>query len=173
MSSPTSRIAALEAQARKNQTRIDELTHTNWLLNNYNDNVIKELLNFEAVFDIQHTSPGDILPEPPPNLARPPVHTNSLPTQVFHYPEPPQPTPFYIAARASPHISLSLVIPVFKGEALELAVNSVDLVFILRQALRRKGWGDTNIQQGVSDFLSHPMIKVTWQGKEGEYGNLL
>ncbi|CAE7001748.1 hypothetical protein PTTW11_01288 [Pyrenophora teres f. teres] len=171
MLSPASHVAALEAQAHMNQARIDELTHTNWLLNNYSKNMEMELSNFEAMFGIQHASPGDMLPEPSPSPSRSPVDTYSLPTQVFHHLEPLQPTPFYIAACASSRLSLNFVIPGFKGEAFELAVNSVDLAFVLCQALRRKGWRDSNIQQGVSDFLSHPTIKVTWQGKEGEYGN--
>lgn len=64
------------------------------------------------------------------------------------------------------------MIPGFKGETLEVAVNNIDLVFILQQTLRRRGWSEEMAKKGVEDFLAQPMMKVTWVGKNGEFGNL-
>ncbi|KAI4661568.1 uncharacterized protein J4E78_004357 [Alternaria triticimaculans] len=87
---------------------------------------------------------------------------------------PPGPlwTPFYMTARNAPRLYLEFVIPGSKGETLGIAVNNVDLAFILQQTLRRRGWGEATTKRGVEDFLEQPMMKVTWTGREGEFGNL-
>lgn len=172
MPSPHCRIATLEAEVYRNNIRIAELTHTNWLLHNYSDGVLEEIANLEVGFSNQDISIGDILPEPSPYLQIPLISTSSVPTQDLQRPGP-LPAPFYIAARESPQLHLDLIIPGFKGETLKLAVNNVDLAFILQQTLKRKGWGDATIQRSVRDFLEQPMMKVTWLGKEGELGSLL
>lgn len=170
MPSPHSRIAALEAQVGRNNVRIAELTHTNWLLHNYSDSVLEEIAKLDAEFSNRHIRLEDVLPEPWPCLPRPLVSTSSVPTQDLQ--PPGLSIPFYIAACKSPQLHLDLVIPGFKGETLELAVNNVDLAFILQQTLKRKGWGETTVQRSVRDFLEQSMMRVTWLGKEGEFGNL-
>jgi hypothetical protein len=67
---------------------------------------------------------------------------------------------------------LDFVIPGFQGETLEVAINNVDMAFVLQQTLRRRGWSEEMTKKGVEDFLAQPMVKVVWRGREGEFGNL-
>ncbi|RYO71749.1 hypothetical protein AA0113_g1785 [Alternaria arborescens] len=52
--STNSRLAALEALARENETKIEELGHTNWLLNNHNVQTQNEISKFEKDFSKEY-----------------------------------------------------------------------------------------------------------------------
>jgi hypothetical protein len=178
-----SRLAALEALARENEKKIEELGHTNWLLNNHNVQTQNEISKFEKDFskeypdfDIKHASSTVLRPHPPPPLRQSPVarHVLLARPQSDKRPQPPGPfpTPFYLAAREAPQLDLDFVIPGFQGETLEVAINNVDMAFVLQQTLRRRGWSEEMTKKGVEDFLAQPMVKVVWRGREGEFGNL-
>jgi hypothetical protein len=181
--STDSRLAALQALARKNEKKLEELRHTNWLLNNHNIKTQDELSKFEENFSREHPSfntrhinPTDSRPDQAPPIPDSPVatHVPHTRSRLDQRPQPPGPfpTPFYLAAREAPRLNLDFVIPGFKGETLEVAVNNIDLAFILQQTLRRRGWGEAMVKKGVEDFLEQPMMKVTWTGREGEFGYL-
>jgi hypothetical protein len=180
--STNARLAALEALARKNEEKIEELSHTNWLLNNYHIKTQEELSKLEGDFsdeypnfDTRHINPTDsrLGSSPPPHDSPVTRHASEARPQLIQRPRPgPYPTPFYLAARDAPRLYLEFVIPGFKGETLQIAVNNIDLAFILQQTLRRRGWGEAMTKRGVEDFLEQPMMKVTWTGREGDFGNL-
>ena len=180
--STDARLAALEALARENQEKVEELNHKNWLLSNQNIKMQEELAKLEEDFGnvypdfpsrrINHSS-FQANPSPPlndPSVTRDVSHARPLLNQR----PPPGPfwIPFCMTARDAPRLYLEFVIPGSKGETLGIAVNNVDLAFILQQTLRRRGWGEATTKRGVEDFLEQPMMKVTWTGREGEFGNL-
>jgi len=180
--STDARLAALEALASENQEKVEELNHKNWLLSNQNIKTQEELAKLEENlrneypdFDTRRTNHSSFQANPSP-----PLHDPSVARDVSHaHPQllqrsPPGPlwTPFYMTARDAPRLYLEFVIPGSKGETLGIAVNNVDLAFILQQTLRRRGWGEATTKRGVEDFLEQPMMKVTWTGREGEFGNL-
>ncbi|CAN9335824.1 unnamed protein product [Alternaria sp. RS040] len=181
--STNSRLAALEALARKNEEKIEELGHTNWLLNNHNVQTQNEISKFEKDFskeypnfDVKHANPTVLRPDPPSPPRESPVarHVLLARPRSDTRPQPPGPfpTPFYLAAREAPQLDLDFVIPGFQGETLEVAINNVDMAFVLQQTLRRRGWGEEMTKKGVEDFLAQPMVKVVWKGREGEFGSL-
>lgn len=180
--SANARLAALEALARENQGKIEELSHTNWLLNNQNIKTQEELAKLEEAvsnvypdFDTRRSNALNFQSDPSPSLHDPCVTRNvSHARQLLDQRPPPGPlpTPFYMTARDAPRLYLEFVIPRSKGETLRLAVNNIDLAFMLQQTLRRRGWGEATTKRGVEDFLEQPMMKVTWTGREGEFGNL-
>jgi hypothetical protein len=167
------RIAALEAQARENKEQIEVLGHTNWLLSNCNIQQQTELSGFKEDFHNLHLNLGpEVADTPHKSLqARPILFCHPLTDRLYPPPGPP-PTPFHIAAREAHQLDLYFMIPGFKGETLELHVDSVDLAFILQQKLRRSGWSDVMTNKGVEDFLQVPMVKVAWTGEEGKFGRL-
>jgi hypothetical protein len=178
-----SRLAALEALAHKSEERIEELGHTNWLLNNHNVKTKEEISKFEEDFskeypnfDTKQINPTDSQPDSSLPLPESPVAMHVFLTRPYsnQRTRPPGPflTPFYLAAREALQLYLDFVIPGSKGETLEVAVNNIDLAFILQQTLRRRGWSEEMTKKGVEDFLAQPMMKVTWMGKDGEFGNL-
>ena len=132
--STNSRLAALEALARENEKKIEELGHTNWLLNNHNVQTQNEISKFEKDFskeypnfDVKHASSTVLRPHPPPPLRESPVarHVLLARPQSDKRPQPPGPfpTPFYLAAREAPQLNLDFVIPGFQGETLEVAIR--------------------------------------------------
>ncbi|KAG9188677.1 hypothetical protein G6011_07382 [Alternaria panax] len=181
--STSSRLAALEALACQNEEKIEELNHTNWLLNNHSVKTQDEISRFEKDFhkeypnfDMRHAKSKDSQPDPSPPLRELLVarHVLLARPQSDKRPQPPGPflTPFYLAAREAPRLDLDFVIPGFQGETLQVAVNNVDLAFILQQTLRRRGWSEEMTTKGVEDFLAQPMMEVAWQGRKSELGNL-
>jgi hypothetical protein len=181
--STNSRLAALEALARQNEEKIEELRHTNWLLNNHNVKTQEEIAKFEEDFsrehpnfDLEQTSSTNSRPDPPTPRHEPPVarHVSPARPQLNQRRQRPEPlkTPFYLAARDSSQLYLDFVIPGYRGETLEIAASNMDLAFILQQTLRRKGWSEERTREAVENFLAQPMMKVTWRGADGEFGNL-
>jgi len=180
--STDARLAALEALARESQEKIEGLNHTNWLLSNQNIKTQEELAKLEENlrneypdFDTRRTNHSSFQANPPPSLHDPSVtrdvsHTRPLLNQ--RPPPGPIQTPFYMTARDAPRLYLEFVIPGSKGETLGIAVHNIDLAFILQQTLRRRGWGEATTKRGIEDFLEQPMMKVTWTGGEGQFGNL-
>jgi hypothetical protein len=161
------RLAALEALARENNDKIDELEHTNWLLTNYNTMQASEMSQLEEDLGLSTSMHNtDTPPSSPPqpqtqHQFKSPEAQRRQPSWL-HPPGPP-PTPFYLAAREAHSLQLEFVIPGFNGETLGQEVNSLDLAFILQQTLRRRGWGEVMITKGVEDFLECPMVKVAWK----------
>ncbi|KAI4701580.1 hypothetical protein J4E81_003320 [Alternaria sp. BMP 2799] len=180
--STDARLAALEALARESQEKVEELNHKNWLLSNQNIKTQEELAKLEEDvrnvypdFDTRRTNHSNFQANPSPPLHDPSVArdvSHARPQLLERPPPGPLWTPFYMTARDAPRLYLEFVIPGSKGETLEIAVNNVDLAFILQQTLRRRGWGEATTKRGVEDFLEQPMMKVTWTGGEGAFGNL-
>lgn len=55
---------------------------------------------------------------------------------------------------------------------MDFLVETVDMAFLLKQTLKKKGWKDETAQKSVLDFLEVPMIKVKSAGHEAEIGIL-
>ncbi|KAF1830341.1 hypothetical protein BDW02DRAFT_609034 [Decorospora gaudefroyi] len=176
----TTRLAILEAQAQENESNIDQLTHTNWLLRNHatlqQTTLTKLKQDFETEFPHFHIHiPDTPTPAPVANTLVPHEDEDDHPHHQQHTPRArpdPRPTPFYIAVRGAPALGIEFVIPGFRGETLGVGVDIVDLAFVLQQGLRRRGWGEVMTQKGVEDFLAWPVVEVKWRGREGELGRL-
>ena len=181
--SEQTRLATLEALARANEQKLEELGHTNWLLSNSNTKTGKEPLQFESDLrnNTSHFSYDNVdlearktLPSHAPLLkAHVPQHRPRLHHRPQHgrWPEHPE-TPYDVAARGAPRLQLSFIIPGCLGETLPVEVDSLDLAFVLQQALRRKGWREEMTHRGIEDFLEQPIIGVMWTGREGKIGKL-
>lgn len=170
--STTNHITQLEARVWENNQKFEILSTHNHKLTTENSKQEHLIAKYEEDFNL-----------PEPHLHTPPSLPASLEMDIRSvlehlpgrpFPQPgPIPTPFYITSREACQFHLAFVIPGFHGETLEVAVNNVDLAFVLQQTLKRRGWGNVMTTRGVEDFLERPLVKVKWVGGEGEVGVLV
>jgi hypothetical protein len=59
-----------------------------------------------------------------------------------------------------------------QGETIEFSVDTLDMAFLLKQTLKKRGWKDETAQKSVLDFLEVPMIKASIPGHEPRTGIL-
>ncbi|KAF1840434.1 uncharacterized protein K460DRAFT_411017 [Cucurbitaria berberidis CBS 394.84] len=170
--STADRLAKLEAQAWANTQKIEELStqkHKLTIENSRQEELIaKYQQDFKPFKPKSHHALVTLQesPESKTSLQYEPM------THILFPPPGPLPTPFYIASREACQLEIAFVVPGLKGETLEVAVNKVDLAFVLQQTLKRREWNDARTRNGVEDFLERPMMKITWRGKAGEFGVL-
>jgi hypothetical protein len=169
--STADRLSDLEALVRKNKDKVEELEHTNWLLQNYNTMQQEEMSKFEDDLGIsiqeldQDVADLDKQTTPPfrtessqARLMPPPSAQSSRCQPSWLRPPNPPPTPFYLAAQETTNLQLDFVIPGYHGKTLGQSVNNVDQVFMLQQTLRRRGWGKV---------MTRRVLRIFWNVRWG------
>jgi hypothetical protein len=108
----------------------------------------------------------DIEDMPQRNTTPPPPQSTPLPRPG------PRSTPFYLLARTAPSLQLTFVVQGMQGEAMDFPAEALDMAFMLKQTLKKKGWKDETAQKSVLNFLEVPMIKVSIPGHGPQIGIL-
>jgi hypothetical protein len=143
MSTPNDRLAALEAAAWANTSRIEHLSKTNKDLAYHNAQQRGLIAQYKQDFDVDIEA--DI---PLTHTATSSTESTITPRPMFSHPGP-RLTPFYLAARSSPLLSLSFVVQGMQGETLESDADTMDVAFMLEQTLKRRGWRDEKVKRSV------------------------